>query len=418
MAGLTGLGVYTLALSGLAWGAERNEGQVTLTFLNRGSVEAQRLYEKVIGIFEAEHPNIHINLVWIPGGDANTQMERLQVLIAGGTPPDVFWVHTYLMRDLVELNQLYAVDELIAKDGSFRLADYFPAALNDFRQAGRLYGLPIETSSTVLYYNADLFGQRGLDYPTAEWDWQTLLGTAKKLTDLSVAPKRWGLYPPIQHGFDLILAWQNGGRLFDDSRTQPAFDDPNTVAAYQWIADLMFKEQVAPPAGTVEQGLVSAFSNGLLGMLYNIRAFSIQLQNAASEWDVAPVPHSRARANRVASSGLAIYAGTKHPREAWELVKFLAGPEVQREFAASSFSIPSLRSVAVNSLLNTGAKPRNARVFLEELQYGRSEPVTKRYFAVVAAKGQALTPLWRGEKPASVVMQEVNTAIRAVLSQR
>jgi multiple sugar transport system substrate-binding protein len=388
-------------------------GKTTIVYLGRGGTSEQASYTKLIEQFEALHPDIDVEINWIPGGTAMVLMERLLVQVAAGVAPDVFWTHNYLSYDLLSLGLVHPLDTLIANDPDFSIDEYFPTALNDYRFDGKLYGLPRETSSTALYYSIDNFNNAGLNAPTIAWTWDTLLDAAKKLTDTNA--KRWGLLAPTTHGTTVIMAWQNGGRYFDDSLIQPQFDAPENIQAFQWIADLMHTWGVSPKIGEVNKG--TAFNAGQLAMVYDIRGGTTTYHAASVDWDVAPLPRGKQHANRTASSGHAICAETKHPEAAWQLVKFLSGATAQREFAASGLSVPSMRSVATSSLfLSPDIKPKSDMVFLDMLQYASSDQVTRDYFTVVSAIESVMGQLWSGQQPAATVAQAANRTISGILA--
>jgi multiple sugar transport system substrate-binding protein len=51
------------------------------------------------------------------------------------------------------------------------------------------------------------------------------------------------------------------------------------------------------------------------------------------------------RVTLATTDGFGIYAGTKHPQEAWELIKFLTGKEYGRAMARASFLQPARGSL-------------------------------------------------------------------------
>ncbi len=55
-------------------------------------------------------------------------------------------------------------------------------------------------------------------------------------------------------------------------------------------------------------------------------------------------------------------------------------------------------------------------VFLDALQYARSDQVTRDYFTVVSTIESVLGGLWRGELPAATVVQDLNRAVSAILA--
>lgn len=402
--------VLTLALAT----APSALAQQKIVYLGAGGAPYQVIAQELVDRFNAENPDIEVEMVWVVGAAADL-LEKLQVMVAAGTPPDVFWTHVYIMTDLVQQGIARPLDDLIATDPDFNLDDYFPVAVGDYWWGDHLYGLPGEVTSLALYYNIDMFEAYGVPEPDGTWDWDTLRQAARSLSDPE--SQRWGLHPPMNHANAYAITWQNGGRYFDDTRTVPQFHQPAVVEAYQWIADLMYVDRVSPPGGAVSGGLYVGFGQSQLAMFYDIPGASTWMQDLAVNWDVAPLPQGKEPANRIATSGYALTAHTQKPDAAWRFLKYMVGESVQHFYLQRGFMIPTLRSLANSpDFLDRYARPKNTQVFIDGLEYARNEEITTNYIAVVGAKDQALLPLWRGEQPAATVMEAVNRAVSAALS--
>lgn len=392
--------------------------KTTITFLGRGTAQERAIYDEVMQDFMKEHKDIEVDTVW-EAGDAIALFEKLQVMAAGGAAPDVFWVHSYHVADLAALKALYPLDELIAADKQFGLDAYFAPPVREFQSEGRQVALPRETSSLVLYYNQDRFDEAGLVAPDKTWTWATLLAAARKLTGGEGAVRKWGFHAPTYHGYDLTVVWQNEGEFLTADRKKSAVLNPRTIEAYQWIYNLMYKEKVAPTAAELgNTSVFSAFQSGRIGMMYEIRATSMVLNGVKFNYDVAVLPQGRTRATRIASSGHAIYAGTKHPQEAWELLKYLSGTKAETLFARGGLSIPALQAVALSeAFLSPNVNPAHDEAFLESLLVGRPEPITRNWFSIVREKNAIMANLWNGQKPVETVLQELDQRINSWLSK-
>lgn len=393
--------------------------KTTLTFLGRGTAQERAVYDELIQDFMKEHKEIEVNIVW-EGGDAIALFEKFQVMAAGGAGPDVFWIHSYHVADLASLKALYPLNSFIGNDQQFSLDAYFSPPVQEFQYGGEQVALPRETSSLVLYYNQDRFEEVGLTPPDKSWTWTTLVGAARKMTGGEGAARKWGLFAPTYHGYDLTVVWQNEGEFLTADRKKSAVLNPRTVEAYQWIYNLMYKERVAPTPGEVADSSAAwrALQAGRIGMMYDNRAASMVLNSMEFNYDVAVLPAGRTRASRIASSGHAIYAGTTHPQEAWLLLRFLSGPKAQALFARSGLSIPALQQVARSeAFLSPKVRPAHDEVFLESLLVGRPEPITRNWFSIVRGKNAIMANLWNGQKPVETVLQEFDQHINTWLAK-
>lgn len=372
---------------------------VTIRYLGRGSDYERSVYEEVIKEFMALNPNIRVELLWV-SGSAPEIYQQVLLSTAAGVPPDVYWAHTYSIGDLHANNLMLPIDKYVS---AAQLRDYFPASLEEFRRNGKLYGLPRESSTLVLFYRTDWFDQAGVPYPNEAWNWDNLLDAAKKLTRRESAKVQWGLSAPIGNDAHLTLLWQNGGRFLDEARRKSLLSSPESIETAEWIWRLMYELEVAPPRSV---SLTDA------AMMYNIRGVVPTLNAAGIPWATTLVPSGRARYNRLASAGHSVHAATKHPEAAVALLNYLSGPRGVRAFAASGITVPPMRSVGKELFMT----PREV-VFYQAMEYARPEPVTPRYFEVLALKNQAMDRIWRNEVAIRATLEDLDRRVNALLNE-
>ncbi len=93
------------------------------------------------------------------------------------------------------------------------------------------------------------------------------------------------------------------------------------------------------------------------------------------DYDAAPIPKGKKRASFMGGAAFGMLKGSKHKKEAWELVKFMTSAAMQAHFAETQHIIPSRRSVAESgAYLYLKDKPRNKQVFIDAIGYGRVLP--------------------------------------------
>jgi hypothetical protein len=87
-----------------------------------------------------------------------------------------------------------------------------------------------------------------------------------------------------------------------------------------------------------------------------------------------PFPHTPGiePAGALAMTAWTISSTSKHPDEAFTLLKFLCGPEGQVLTARSGLAVPCTKSVAESDdFLQPGQRPANARLFVDLIESGR-----------------------------------------------
>jgi len=116
----------------------------------------------------------------------------------------------------------------------------------------------------------------------------------------------------------------------------------------EWLRARIWDDGVmatVPVAGAV--GPREAFLAGRIAMAEEGSwALKDILAGAAFRVGVAPFPAGPARRVTLATTdGFGIYAGTRHPTEAWELMQFLVSPDYGRAMARASFLQPARASL-------------------------------------------------------------------------
>jgi multiple sugar transport system substrate-binding protein len=307
---------------------------------------AQQMLEE----FHAMHP--HIRVFFVP--DPEDFAEKMLADFQAGTAPDVFqgccthfptWAqkgYTLDLRPYVEAD----LDQAAIED--WNQAQYQSLFLPD----GRQFGLPKYHGALALYYNKDLFDEYGVDYPDGSWDHGDYLDAMHLLThdrDGDGQTDLWGSMLDVS--WDRIQVHVNGwgGHLVDpDDPTRCRMAEPEAVAAIEWLRARMWEENVMATSLDVQNMATrQAFATGRVAMVEDGSwALKDILTGASFRIGVAPFPAGPARQVTLATTdGFGIYAGTKHPEAAWELVKFLISKEYGRAMARANFLQPARASL-------------------------------------------------------------------------
>jgi multiple sugar transport system substrate-binding protein len=375
------------------------------------------LYQQLIDKFEAAHPTISVSIDWLPW---DTYLTKLKTGFAAGDPPDVFWLWVNDAEYYASRGTLLDITPYVKKD-NFNLDDFFPTSLNAYKYQDGLYGLPRESSAIVLYYNKDLFDQAGIAYPDENLTFDQYLDIAQKLTkkDDKGNITQFGSGGMSDYSEFWTVVWSNGGDVFDETKTKCVMDSPEAEQAIQWMADLSNKYHVAPTAG--ESGTMSAeqlFLSGKIAMFLSGRWSTMTLWNAANapKWDIAPVPaiSPEKRTTRTSAGAHAIAKDTKHPEEAWELLKYLSSKEAYDFLSASGVIIPAYKPVAESdTFLQPGKDPAHAQIFLDAMSYAKFEPISVNYPKVEDVMYAGLGSVWDGSKTAAEVAPDLCPKLEA-----
>lgn len=309
--------------------------------------------EEQLAQFHATHP--HIQVFYAPEpASSHGKEEQMLAEMQAGTAPDVFqgccswfpiWAQEGYTLDLRPFVEADLDRETIEE---WDAAQYRAM----FTPDGRQYGLPKYHGALALYYNKDLFDQYGVTYPDASWTYEDYHQAMQLLTHDTGgdgAADLWGSQTYIS--WDRLQVHVNawGGNLVDpDDPAKTRIAEPESLRAHEWLWDRMWGDRVmAPPLAVKNSFPDEVFASGKIAMLedgsWRLKPI---LSNANFRVGVAPFPAGPVRRVTLGTTdGFGIYAGTRHPEAAWELVKFLTGKEFGRALARAGLLQPARASL-------------------------------------------------------------------------
>jgi multiple sugar transport system substrate-binding protein len=355
-------------------------GVVELDFYTFSSPEFRRLFhDQLTPAFHRAHPDIRVR-VNESMGDAGYDA-KLLTLIAGKLAPDVFRVHQQNFPFYAAKDILLPLDQLLAQDREIGTSSFYPQLLDGMRYNGKLLGLPTDFSPIVILYNRDLFDRFGVAHPAPDWTTDDFLDTCKRLTKDTDGDGHTDVY-----GFSTIdsynrwpaWVWNNGGRIFSEDGKRCLMDITESVEGFRLYVDLSRKHKVAPtPGQMMGQEQADLFASQAVAMIAESRYVYKRLiatRTMPFRWDVAPMPQRRQRATTFIWGGNCILKSTKHPHQAWELVKFLSGPAGAAINMQAGNALPAHRQAAMAEVERPHLKgmPAHDRYFLNAIEYGHS----------------------------------------------
>ncbi|WP_082957383.1 sugar ABC transporter substrate-binding protein [Mycolicibacter heraklionensis] len=406
----------------------------TLTFFFAANPEEADARMRIVNAFQHEHPDIRVRTI-LAGGDPTQQMSTF---CAGGKCPDVLMAWEFNYAGLADRGVLLDLNTLLERDRQFAAAlrsDSIPALYETFGFNGGQYAFPEQWSGAFLFYNTKIFADAGVPPPPGRWDtpwtFDEFLATAAALTRRSENGRvtQWGFVDTWSPPYSAALFGMNNGVPWAVPRVNPThlnFDDDDFLAGIQFYSDLSNVHRVAPAAADTQSistmGLFTAGNAAMaLGGHWRYQTF-VQAQEL--EFDVAVLPtgpaaaaKGRAAQSAIGSTGLAIAADSRHREQAWEFVKFAAGPVGQRLIGESGLFVPVLRS-AIDTPGFTAAHTGigNLAVLTGGPAHSEGLPISPDWQKVHALMDRAIGPVLRGKRPAASLKRGLTPQIDEVLA--
>ena len=325
-----------------------------------------------VKLFETANPRIKVNArdESALGGTAQTQKVLTQ--LAGGTPPDSTYFTAKQFMSYVAIDALLELDGRLAKDKAIKLDDIYATTIeySKFDPAKRIhgvaktFGLPYLFGPVFVGYNKSLFVKRGAKLPDdyekeGKWTWDTLLDVAKQLTAGTGDDRTFGITPPFPTGIDVSNSWMwpMGAQFFDKELKQSLLTSPDSIAAHTYMTELFTKHHVAPlPADPPPP---NGIAGGRIGMSLILRQTATTFDKGDFEKGMVAAPKGKGgRVIRAAPHSGGVLKATKHPDEAYELVKFFTSTEAQRTWTGTfPGTVPVRKSLAESPEFLKGLRP-------------------------------------------------------------
>jgi multiple sugar transport system substrate-binding protein len=400
--------------------------------------------ERQIELFRASHPNVDVFVDQASTG----AMAKVLIQLAAHAGPDLIDVFSpEILAEFAKYGTLMDITSRCAAAG-IDPGMFWPQCRAWMESEGRLFGIPSNAGTLVLFYNKSHFEEAGIPYPDENWTWEDFLKAAQKLTLRTPDGRRilrYGCYPHEIRP----LVWQAGGDFWNADRSLCALNTPQAIRGLALFYDTRMKFHVAPSLGD-EHGFsaggwgggvfgspIPLFAAGRVSMLdmgrWGIVTFRQYQkdQKAAGEpllrYGIAPLPHDATRATWFLSRATTINAETRHPKEAFEFLKFLTSPEYNRVICEGGDGLPSVRALAESEMFlhdpNYPEEDQN-QVYLDDVPYGRVFQVSPH---IKAAEYQKIhDTLWgylregtiTPGKMASEYERKVNDAIKRNRAER
>lgn len=332
-----------------------NEDQVQAALEEGGTLTVwawEPTLEQVVTDFEAEYPNVDVELV--NAGTGNDQYTALQNAIAAGSGvPDVAQVEYYALPQ-------FALSESFADLAAYGAGDlegtFTPGPWNSVHAGEGIYGLPMDSGPMALFYNKELFDKHGVEVPAT---WEEFAEAARALHEAD--PDVYITNDTGDAGFTTSLIWQAGGQPYTVDGTNVGIDftgegSTKFTEAWQQLID----EELLAPISSWSDEWYQGLGNGTIATLATGAWMPANLESGvadgAGKWAAAPLPQWEEGANASAENGgssLAIPSASEQGALAYGFLEYAnVGDGVQTRVDGGAFPATSA-ALESEEFLNT-----------------------------------------------------------------
>ncbi len=328
---------------------------------------------------------------------------------------DIVWSGEYAQNGYT-----LPLDDFMARDeAELGLDDILPVAWTLGEWEGKHWAYPLAGYANVLNYRKDVLAEAGIEPPATQ---QELLEAAKQLTD--AGNDFYGIAllgakgPAVAQDY---MAWvqQHGGTILD-ADGKPALNTAGNVAILEFFGSLF---EYAPPGATDYwwDQRETAFRSGNVAMMegWSIARAGYENPDLSSivgkvDITVAPVTEGMEPKYGFGGWGIGINADSEKADAAWEFIKWLSTPEIQKEWIRHD-GAPIRRSTLEDPEL--AAEYPWFPILLKSFENGDGDyrPRIPQYSIIQDALGTAVNGYLVGELGAQDALDQAQAQVEAAM---
>jgi len=380
--------------------------------------------QELTDTWAAENPQHSVKAVY--AGNYEETTTKALTAAAAGSPPHVAVLLAIDIFTLVEEDVVIPITDVAttAEDATW-LDGFYKGFMNDATLDGKIYGVPFQRSTPVLYYNKDAFREAGLDPDSPPATWTEMIEMGKKLTkkDDNGNVVQWGTRIPT---LGLGGAWlygglviSNGSVLSADNGIDVAIDTPEALGALEFLTQLS-SEGVMAPGGISWGDTPKAFIEGNAATIWTSTGnLAYVNDNAEFDWGVAFLPGGKGPGAPVGGGNFYIFKDTSAEEQAAALdfIKFMTAPENAAKWAiATGYIAPRADTWETPIMKEYAAKLPQALVALDQIQYAKREFATFQRGQVTKFLVEAIESTIDGQTTAAEALAEAQKRADGILN--
>lgn len=358
--------------------------KIEINFWFSQGFHVKQIIEEMVDEYNSTHPDVRVNAVF-QGLYRDMEVKMLAAAVTQKLPEvaqeQFEFMDLYIDEGLIEPIDNYIQEE----DRNDILQVMWDAA----SRRGKIYGVPFCVSTTVIFYNKDVFRKAGLDPEWSPKTWDEMIETGKILTedkDGDGNPERYALsfWQNGLYGWAPIL-WAKGGEFFTKNGRRVDLTSKEMITTINMLSDLVFKHEIMPRNWTDWESGQAFLSGNLVMGPFTSAGIAYGEENLPWSLGVAPMPYINGRKYSVLTgSALVNFSRSKKKKMAAnDFIFWLVNKQNTIRIHKEVGYVP-VRKSALNSLelRSFHKKNPNFRVPIDELKYSRVLPHHKEYYKI------------------------------------
>ncbi|RVU20984.1 sugar ABC transporter substrate-binding protein [Streptomyces antnestii] len=280
-------------------------------------------YDKSVALWNKTHPNVKVKFSKVPSG-LSGGYTKMQAAVKAGNAPCLAQVGYESLSTFVTTGALEDISSYANTDKD----QFVEWAWKQSGLGGKVFGIPVDTGPTALFYRKDLFAKYHLPAPKT---WQDFSAAAEKFH--AADPENYLINAPMDSYEMAVYTWQSGGHWFGtaNDQWQVKIDGPQTQKVSQYWQGLLdkkvLKTGVAPLDGAWFKEAKADHMASVVTAAWAAPMFEQMLPKQSGKWAVAPMPQWNAGEQAAGNNGgssTAVLKGCKHLKQATEFATWFS----------------------------------------------------------------------------------------------
>lgn len=362
---------------------------VEITFWHSMSGKNGQALQKMVNDFNGSHKNIKVNAQY--QGKYDDAINKLKSAQRTKNGPDVMQTYDIGTRFMIDSGWVKPMQDFI-DDEKYDVSSLEPNIAGYYTVNDKLYSMPFNSSTPILYYNKDAFKAAGLDPNKPPKTFSELESAAAKLT------KKDGSGKVVQYGYAMaIYGWffeqfivKQGQNYADNGNGREAA--PTSVEFDKNGAGLkvlnewqkLVKSGNAGNFGRNEDDTENAFIAGKTAMYIESTAdLSAVLSGVGGRFQIGTAflpSFDGVKDGGVSIGGASLWAldtkDTEKEKATWEFIKYMVSPDEQAYWATQTGYFPVTKKAYDSQLMKDNLK--NKPQFQTAIEQLHASPKTAR----------------------------------------
>jgi sn-glycerol 3-phosphate transport system substrate-binding protein len=382
-----------------------------------------KIIDDYAAAFEKENPDIKVTPIY--SGDYVQTVAKALTAIKGGDIPETAILLAADLYLLLGEDVIVPVSDIANTPADKAWMDgFFPAFLENSKSKGKIYSIPFQRSTPVLYWNKEAFKAAGLDPDKGPANWNDMREMAKKLTkkDASGAVSQWGVQIPSDGNTSWLFSGMttgNGVRMFNEDGNKVSFDDPRVIEAVNsWYA-------LSNTDGTQPKGLISwgatprDFIEGKAAMMWTTTGNLTNIRsNAKFPFGVTFLPGMKQPGAPTGGGNFYVFKGISKAKQdaTLKFIKWMTVPERAADWSTKTgYVAVSPAAYETGILKDYVASFPQAAVARDQLKHAIPELSVYENQRVMKILNDALQSVMTGARPADVALKAAQQDAERVL---